>query len=285
MFFYHKEKEIAQARLKNVIKAYDNKSKELEKAVNALYQTRVDVARGVIRHCEEYINSFANSPKDFRVAIKQLKIKLKEITYEDRELAQKDYNTVKASGVAGAGIAAGAGVATLAPGAMMAFATTFGTASTGTAISALSGAAASNAALAWLGGGALAAGGGGMAAGSAFLALAGPIGWGIGGVALVGSGIFLSNSNKETTIKARQRAKKIKSVLDRMKCTNTEINNLEKEALSISMFIFNELKYFKLNAPKDYLKFDDSQQKRLLILINNISSLRASIGKTVPLNF
>lgn len=42
----------------------------------------------------------------------------------------------------------------------------FGTASTGTAISTLSGIAAHNAALAWFGGGALAAGGGGMAAGT-----------------------------------------------------------------------------------------------------------------------
>lgn len=44
-----------------------------------------------------------------------------------------------------------------------------GTASTGTAIATLSGAAATNASLAWLGGGALAAGGGGMALGTAVL--------------------------------------------------------------------------------------------------------------------
>ena len=64
-------------------------------------------------------------------------------------------------------------------------------ASTGTVISTLSGAAATNAALAWLGGGALAAGGGGMAAGEAFLALAGPVGWAIAGVALLVSGLML----------------------------------------------------------------------------------------------
>ena len=63
-------------------------------------------------------------------------------------------------------------------------------ASTGTVISTLSGAAATNAALAWLGGGALAAGGGGMAAGEAFLALAGPVGWAIAGVALLVSGLM-----------------------------------------------------------------------------------------------
>ena len=55
----------------------------------------------------------------------------------------------------------------------------------------MSGAAATNAALAWLGGGALAAGGGGMAAGNAFLALAGPVGWAIAGVAILGSGLLL----------------------------------------------------------------------------------------------
>lgn len=47
---------------------------------------------------------------------------------------------------------------------------TFGVASTGTAIGSLSGAAASNAALAWFGGGSLATGGGGIALGSAAFA-------------------------------------------------------------------------------------------------------------------
>ena len=84
----------------------------------------------------------------------------------------------------------------MGPSAAMAVATTFGTASTGTAISALSGAAATNAALAWLGGGAIAAGGGGMAAGSTLLALAGPVGWGVSGCVLVGSGLYLNNRNK-----------------------------------------------------------------------------------------
>jgi excinuclease ABC subunit C len=98
-----------------------------------------------------------------------------------------------------AGIGAGVAVAALGPTAAMGIATTFGVASTGTAISALSGAAATNAALAWLGGGALAAGGGGMAAGSAFLALAGPIGWAIAGVAIISSGLMFwkTKSDKE----------------------------------------------------------------------------------------
>lgn len=63
------------------------------------------------------------------------------------------------------------GVSTGASAGMSAFflVGTFGAASTGTSIGALSGAAATNATLAWLGGGSLAAGGGGVAAGTAVL--------------------------------------------------------------------------------------------------------------------
>ena len=57
-------------------------------------------------------------------------------------------------------------------------------ASTGTAITALSGAAATNAALAWLGGGTIAAGGGGMAAGTMVMAAAAT-----GGAAIAAGGI------------------------------------------------------------------------------------------------
>ena len=109
--------------------------------------------------------------------------------------------TQKNAGAGAAGVSAGVAVAAMGPTAAMGIATTFGVASTGTAISTLSGAAATNAALAWLGGGALAAGGGGMAAGEAFLTLAGPVGWAIAGVALVASGImFWRSSSKKKRI-------------------------------------------------------------------------------------
>ena len=87
---------------------------------------------------------------------------------------------------------------------MMWVATTFGTASTGTAISSLSGAVATKAALAWLGGGALSAGGAGIAGGQALLALAGPIGWGIAGTSVGLSAIFQGHKNKELAEKQVQ---------------------------------------------------------------------------------
>ena len=126
---------------------------------------------------ENFINSIANRPKGFDAEFEEIKTNrdqfLNACDFGERELQAARV----AAGGAGAGIAAGASVAFMAPTAAMWVATTFGTASTGTAISALSGVAAKSAALAWLGGGVLSAGGGGMAAGNALLAMAGPVGW------------------------------------------------------------------------------------------------------------
>lgn len=86
---------------------------------------------------------------------------------------KRDYELLMDSGLGlGAGLTSGAALAFGAYNGTMMLAT----AGTGTAISTLSGAAATNATLAWLGGGTLAAGGGGVALGTAILGgiVAGP---------------------------------------------------------------------------------------------------------------
>lgn len=90
-----------------------------------------------------------------------------EAVQEMKEIDMKASDAVKVAAVGGGFAAiALAGTPTLVTSAVTAFAT----ASTGTAISTLHGVAATNAVLAWLGGGSIAAGGGGMAAGAATLA-------------------------------------------------------------------------------------------------------------------
>jgi hypothetical protein len=101
---------------------------------------------------------------------------------------------VLAGGLGGAalGTAGGFAAASATTAAVMAL----GTASTGTAISTLSGAAATNATLAALGGGSLAAGGGGMALGSTIL------GASTLGVGLLVGGIIFSLSSSSISDKA-----------------------------------------------------------------------------------
>lgn len=184
--------QMAQQKAEAAAKKTNQKIDELGKHTSALYTalTQIQSLFDRIRNVPEENRLKYEKLKAIRVNWKQQAEKI-ELEYKKAE--------VKAAGQGAAGIGAGVAVAALGPTAAMGIATTFGVASTGTAISALSGAAATNAALAWLGGGALAAGGGGMAAGSAFLALAGPVGWAIAGVSVVASGLmfFKSKGDKE----------------------------------------------------------------------------------------
>jgi hypothetical protein len=184
--------QMAQQKAEAAAKKTNQKIDELGKHTSALYTalTQIQSLFDRIRNVPEENRLKYEKLKAIRVNWKQQAEKI-ELEYKKAE--------VKAAGQGAAGIGAGVAVAALGPTAAMGIATTFGVASTGTAISALSGAAATNAALAWLGGGALAAGGGGMAAGSAFLALAGPVGWAIAGVSVVASGLmfFKGKGDKE----------------------------------------------------------------------------------------
>ncbi|MDJ0797026.1 MAG: hypothetical protein QNJ51_09350 [Calothrix sp. MO_167.B12] len=103
------------------------------------------------------------------------------------------------------------GAATAGYGGAMSLATSVGVASTGAAISGLSGAAAWNATLAWLGGGSLAAGGGGMALGSLVLG-----GITIGPAVLIG-GFVIAGEGEKALTKAREYEAKV----------NTEIATIE----------------------------------------------------------
>ena len=195
--FYNGLREEKLAELKDAQEQYALKRNEVEQKCINLFELRRSLDGNVIQPVESYLNSLSNKPIELITSIEELKIAYKEFA-KVFELEKIYVETVKQTAAGTAmGVAGGVGVAALAPSAAMAVATTFGTASTGVSITVLNGAAATNAALAWLGGGALAAGGGGMAAGNALLAMAGPIGWGIAGTALVTGSIWKAWKNKE----------------------------------------------------------------------------------------
>lgn len=182
--------QLAQDKAQKAINKTNKTIEELGAHTQGLYTVLTDI--------QEIFDEIRNVPSEKKLQYE----KLKEIRLHWKQQAEKIDNDYKNSvarnaGGGAAGVGAGVAVAAMGPTAAMGVATTFGVASTGTAISTLSGAAATNAALAWLGGGALAAGGGGMAAGNAFLALAGPVGWAIAGVALLTSGLLFWKSASE----------------------------------------------------------------------------------------
>ena len=274
---------MAIEKLQAALKRHEAVRSDVNDASVQLHTLRMRAARNVVLDVEEYVNLLANSPKEFDTSGAEFRIvanRFRETVNRIEAQAARSVRTGSATGVAGA--TAGLGVAALGPSAAMAVATTFGTASTGTPISALSGAAATKAALAWLGGGALAAGGSGMAGGSAVLALMGPIGWTVGGLAIAGSGLYLNSRNKKHAEKATKEAVKIEAQIRSLRAALDEIRHIES---STTRHISGCQRMLDLlaTAPADYHDFSDGQKKRLAALINHIRSLSELLSLQVKL--
>ena len=272
-------------------KDLDDKLKEAVDIYNASYGEMQDIGLrlhftrercgDILTFVETVVNSIANHPKSFATDIEEIKFNKK--TFKDKvDYSMQELKKAKESAIdSGAGIAAGAAVAGIAPSAAMWVATTFGTASTGTAISTLSGAAATNAALAWLGGGTLASGAGGIAAGQAFLALAGPVGWGIAGASVLTSVVVFVNS------KIKAKAEKMKEILE----VNSNIEALKETSKKLSVIkqqhdelrdklhnqLLNCLKYYNC----DYLSIEEDGQLLLGAFVNNAKALSALMSKSI----
>ena len=235
----------------------------------------------VITNVENLVNSIANHPKSFDADFEQINMDRSEFT-ESCEFANRELQAAReAAGGAGAGLAAGASVAFMGPTAAMWVATTFGTASTGTAISTLSGAAATNAALAWLGGGTLAAGGGGTAAGSALLAMAGPIGWTIAGATLLSSILLFAKKKAKLNKQKNEEIESVKNNTEKVKELDASISNILDETVSIMNGLKKSYTECLNGFGQDYKSFTDEQKLRLGALVNNTKALSAMFDKTV----
>lgn len=127
----------------------------------------------------------------------------------DGGLDQNSLDWVKGlAGSAAVGAAINAGVPTAV--------TALATASTGTAISTLSGVAATNATYAALGGGSIAAGGGGMAAGALALNFV------TIGPALLASGLLIAGQGEKAKTKARANKAEVAAAIAEMQLTRVE---------------------------------------------------------------
>ena len=230
---------------------------------------------------EGFVNSIANKPKSFDADFKEIMSDRKQFTeacdFAERELM----DARKAAAGAGAGLAAGASVAFMAPTAAMWVATTFGTASTGAAISTLSGAAATNAALAWLGGGALAAGGNGIAGGTAFLAMAGPVGWSIAGATLLSSILVLSVKKMKLNKEKNEEIQAVKENIERVREMDAKIGAVLDETTEIRNGLNNQYAKAVHLYGADYQSLDEDEKMLLGALVNNTKSLAAMFCVTI----
>lgn len=281
MFNVELKKEALRIHEETLVR-YNNSYEKMKNECENLYNVRGQAIK-VIKMNQNVINSIANTPKEFDTTLGKIGKELTKFN-DTEEYVKKAYNASVQAGInIAGGAAAGLGVASMAPTALMSIATTFGTASTGTAISTLSGCVAQKAALAWIGRtfAGFAAEGAGMAAGQAFLALAGPIGWGITAVSTGVSLISLSNKNKELADKAVNEAKEISIARESLDEVAEKVNSLRaKTDILYTDMDKQRVKILKfLNA--DYLSLEDEDKYFLGTLVNNTLSLSVLLNETV----
>ena len=238
-------------------------SKELEKI------------SGLPKWCEESTNEWFENIQDFQTAVKYENDpqKFEKFTIESGRAA-----AYWAGGAAVAGGALGAFGSTAA----MSVATVLGTASTGTAISALSGAAATNAALAWLGGGTIAAGGAGVAGGGFIIGLFGPIGYAIAGVSAI-SGIALIRSKYRKQVEDID--KHIDSIRHDVQSLDQKIQRLwqimNRSDYNNENRLKPTIKWINEIQPKNYKEWNDDQRHELEKLVNVVSNTVQLINERV----
>ena len=217
---------LAQSKQERAIALFNSRNDETTALMDAIGTQELEIL-STFDDFSDIIEKIQGRP-EFK-AYKREGIDLPE--YEAEELKKISAGAgVLLGGIGGAAAGTAGGFA--AAGATTSAVMALGTASTGTAISALSGAAATNATLAALGGGAVAYGGGGMALGTAVLGGA-TLGVGllVGGIIFNVTGSKLSDKADEAYVQAKRTEGEVNTIVayfDEL----TEVANAFKESLT-----------------------------------------------------
>jgi len=159
----------------------------------------------------------------------------------------------------------------------IAIGTLIGTASTGTAISSLSGAAYTNALLAWFGGGAVSAGGGGIALGTVVL----------GGIvvspAICVLGLSVAKKSEEAYTKAKEFELKVTKAIAKIKMAIQKVKDLEYK-IEERLWAISEIKITLDRKLSDLSRRPKNLQKEeILTLISIAKSLKETLTEPLQL--
>ncbi|PRM86999.1 hypothetical protein [Aliarcobacter cryaerophilus] len=237
----YKNRDEAEKVNKEAQSIYDNARYELDKErlstqknLEDLGKLKFKIYQNKIIPFQDIFSQIINLPKEIKINGEGVKFITKEELEKMKEvnlsLTQVVGGGITALGAGGlTGLAAYGGVAT------------FGAASTGTAISTLSGAIATNATLAWFGGGALGVGGLGMAGGIAVLGgiVAAPV--------LVIGGLMLASKAEEIKENAYSNFEIAKVAVEEMELAKSKTIAIKKKVFEYIEILNKVSKYIDLN--------------------------------------
>ena len=215
----------AKAHYEVVLEAFKFKLEALHKDATKL-ETQKHVVMG--GSFQRFIELFERQKQRMKISEKDFEINLNLTPTEVSQFEQVRFESLDLVKGTAQAVAASAAVGTGA----VAFATTMGTAATtGTALSTLSGAAATNAMLAWFGGGAISAGGGGMAVGSMVLG-------GIFVAPAVGIAALIATSKgHEALTKAHKYEAQVAVACEQLEVKTTTVQGLQARVAEVSSVI------------------------------------------------
>ncbi len=275
-----KEAKFTRERAEELYELSKNKTEQLRdrlnNAITAFGRLRLESVAKTLKQFVYYLKDLRQKSKlsecDLIDIIDIKQEQLKELEDLEMSASQIMKGTLTASAV-------GAIALTGVPTAITSAVTAFATASTGTAISSLSGVAATNAVLAWLGGGSLAAGGGGMAGGAAVLSAAT---WtATGGLAVLTAGLIASAHYSKKLTEAKEFEKNVEIAVAKMEKTWIVMDGIEKRVhelqevtneLTVRTII--ELRYLAPLAPD----FDNNDNYHLSVF-QKCGILAKSVGE------
>jgi len=236
---------------RSMVNSANQKVEDRRKSTNATLedygQRKLRAFNGVIA---EFIETFGTLKNVDTIQTPELdKLNLGDFSNQTLSGLREDYQALKDSGLGlGAGLGGGAALAFGAYNGTMLLAT----ASTGTAISSLGGVAATNATLAWLGGGSIAAGGGGMALGSMVL------GGIVAGPALAIFGHILGNKGEEALNNARNNMEQARTIRDQADLMADKLKAIE-QVTSLANTTFSKISSQLRHAVHDLKGIIESQ--------------------------
>ncbi|AGA75522.1 hypothetical protein CXG50_09150 [Pseudomonas plecoglossicida] len=269
---------------RSLVDSANLKVEEQRKATNAVLedygQRKLRAFNGVVA---EFIETFERL-KNIELSQSPELDKLNAGDFSNKTLTglRQDYQALKDAGLGlGAGMGGGAALAFGAYNGTMLLAT----ASTGTAISSLGGVAATNATLAWLGGGSLAAGGYGMAGGMMVL------GGIVAGPALAIFGHVLGNKGEEALNNARSNLEQARTINDQAELMAGKLRTIE-QITSLANTTFSkissqlrrtvgELKKIIENNGVDYRTFSDESKEVVFRSVKFAQLLKAMIDTAI----
>lgn len=282
--FHMLEKEHAEEVDKKADEQYRKRCNEVLTHSKVLYKTRQE-AMEQLKACDAYMQALTNCPAEFGRTGKTIQKGYQDFEKELEKIQKKAEKSGKGSEdkALTMGTAAGAGAGLFGADLMLAAATTFGTTAAGVSISSLSGAAATNAILAWLGGGTLAAGGAGVVGGEILLSLVGPVGIGCAIVCLVAKGVKVNIDNKNQALNAEKDAKRRMEALNRLNCIDQNVDSLLRKTKAQSKTVSGNIAVVKRIHKSDYSKFSDREAEQLRLMLNNAQTLASLVTEKVSL--